>query len=124
MGALVEFMGQTKYKMQVRILLALLNDRIFFSVKLHNPETTIMFVLGWSQTLQSWILTFPKFGVFLNQGLDLACRGRGGDSCVTCGADLPLPFTFLPAPTTSKMFMLRIWRGSPSCGSVLLHSSA
>lgn len=75
MGALLELVGQTKYKTQVRILLALVNDSIFFSVKLHNPETTIMFVLGGSQTLESWILTFSKFGVILNQGLDLARQG-------------------------------------------------
>lgn len=76
MGVLLEFVGQTKYKTQVCILLALLNDRIFFSVKLHNPETTIMFVLGGSQTLESWILTFPKFGVILNQGLGLSGSGK------------------------------------------------
>lgn len=32
-GALVEYGGQTKYKTQLCILLALLSDRIFFSLK-------------------------------------------------------------------------------------------
>lgn len=112
MRALVEFTGQTKYKTYVCILLALLSNRIFFSVQLHNPETTTMFALGWSQTLRSWVLTFPKFGVFINQGLDLACRG-GGCSCVTRGTDLPLPFTFLPPSTTSKMLKAQNLEGIP-----------
>lgn len=36
-----------------------------------------MFVLGQSQTLQSYILTFPRFGVIQSQGMDSAFLGRG-----------------------------------------------
>lgn len=51
-GTLAECGGETEYKTQLCILLALLHDRIFFSLKHIIPETT-MFVLGQSQTLQS-----------------------------------------------------------------------
>lgn len=80
-----------------------------------------MFVLGWSQTLQSWILTFPKFGVIRSQGLDSACWG--GEAHV-----YPVGLTYLchllSSPTYITPKMLRIWGASPSCGTVLPHSSA